>query len=327
MHSKSTTTHFLNSEQEFLLVSDKVDSVFVQYFDKFSSISTESFYALDLQKKQFCYIKPDSLFLCGYSIKYAIEKGLDFYNIIVYHKDFQQLKNMYEAVIKCLDNIEEEKRNEIDYFSCTFRLLRNYSFLIHPLSQMIYHKMKPIWKAGELCYLICSVESSIAKEAGNLQMHKKELFTYEEYNFKTRRWKSKTIGSLNERESAIITLALQGKSGREIANNLYIGYKTFRNILSRLYKKLGVKSMYEAIIVSSNQNMIMSYKKDIEKLEKSYIEESYKKSRTLLNAVKLQFIQKALDSGMSIRQIAKRENISESAIRYWIKHGKLNKSH
>ena len=85
---------------------------------------------------------------------------------------------------------------------------------------MIYHRIKPIWKDTKLRYLICAVDSTTVKKAGNLRLHNKDGMTYEEYNFVSKKWKEKTIELITEREKAILILAQQGQCTKEIADTL-----------------------------------------------------------------------------------------------------------
>ena len=150
----------------------------------------------------------------------------------------------------------------IDYFSCTFRLKHNYSFISRPLPQMIYHRMKPVWRNDELRYFICSVRSSAIKESGNLRMYNTNGLAYKEYNIKSRHWKQKTKELLTERERAILILAQQGKSSIEIATYLFRGHNTIRNQIKPLFSKLIVNSMHEAIDYACYNRMIFP-KKDM----------------------------------------------------------------
>jgi DNA-binding CsgD family transcriptional regulator len=311
---------FFESAQEEATVSGKQTSVPVRYFDVFSSIATESFYVLDVPRKQFCYVKPDDLFLCGFSAGEALREGYDFYSKIVYLEDLSLWTDMRKAVLRYIKNFEE-KRDEIDYFSCTFRLQRKYSFRIHPLPQMIYHRMKPVWKDNESRYLICSVESSTAKEAGNLCMYSKDGLTYEEYSFRSKRWKRKTKEQLTERERAILMLAGQGKKSKEIASDLFKGQCTIRNQIKPLFSKLNVHSMREAIEFACRHRMIYP----MQNMEPQSIEAPCKRSRILITEDMSRRIQQYLDDGISIRQAARLEGISEPAIRYWIEKGRLRK--
>jgi hypothetical protein len=57
---------FFKHAPEEPTVSGKQAFAPARYFDMFFSIATESFYVLDIPQKQFCYVKPDDLFLCGF---------------------------------------------------------------------------------------------------------------------------------------------------------------------------------------------------------------------------------------------------------------------
>ena len=103
------------------------DSTLIRYLDMFSAIATESFYAVDAQMKQFYYIRPDDLFLCGYAVEDTLNLRGDFYSKIVYPDDLSLWTTMRKAVLQYLKDAEEEW-GEIDYFSCTFRLQRTYTF-------------------------------------------------------------------------------------------------------------------------------------------------------------------------------------------------------
>lgn len=296
----------------------KADSDFVWYFGMLSSIVTESYYVIDIAANQFCYVSRDNLFLCDYSAEDVIKLGFDFYQKIIYPKDLSLWIDMYKTVLQYLED-PEKKQDEEYYFSCTFRLQRKYSFSIRPLLQMVCLRMKPVWENDELHYLICFVGSSTVKNAGNLYIHNKDGLVCEEYNFKTKRWKRKTKEPLTERERVILMLAQQGKSSREIAGCLCKGCSTIRNQIKALFSKLNVHTMQEAIEFACRHRMINPKPG----LQQQPIEDHQKRIRVLLTDDIKENIQQHLDDGESIRQTAKQEGISESAIRYWIKQGKL----
>lgn len=230
-------------------------SALIQDFELISSVYPGDCYVVDIVNEQFCHIKSDGLFLCGFSVEEALQRGIDFYTRIVYPEDLSIWANIRKTILLYL-RTSDEKRDEIDYFSCTFRLQRKYSFTPHPLTQMIYLRTKPVRIDNDLHYLICTLESSTIRTSGNLLMHSKDGSSYTEYNFQTRRWKQKEKVSLTERESAILILAGQGKSSKEIANLLCKGENTVRNQMKALYAKLGVHSMQEAIEFVNNFRLI-----------------------------------------------------------------------
>jgi DNA-binding NarL/FixJ family response regulator len=278
-------------------------------------------YVWDIPQKQFCYVKSDHLFLCGYAVEEALREGWGFYSKIVYPEDLPLWVNIRKVVWRYLKD-SEGKQDEIDYFSCTFRMQRTYSSLAASLPQKVYHRMDPIWEDDELRYLIGSVESSTIPKAGNLCMYSKSGLTYEAYNFSTKRWEEKNRKPLTERERAILMLAGQGKTTRDIANCLHKGYSTIHNQKERLFSKLNVHSMREAIEYARCHRLMHS-KQEQQEIERQPTEAPHKRTRVLLTEEMFQRIQQHLDNGKSMREAAKQEGITERAIRYWIAKGRL----
>ena len=273
-HTKSITADFFEFFEE-RLIADEIDPACVYYLDILSSIVIESIYILDVQEGKICYVSPDAPFLCNYPAGEALNLGYDFYQKIIHPTDLTRWKNMHKTVLRYLKEYEE-KWDEIDYISCTFRLQRKYSFHPQPvLPQMIYHRMKPVKKDDELRYLICSVGSSTAKEAGNLRMHNKGGLTCKECNFVSRRWKPIDIEPLTEHERAILMLAQQGNSTVKIADYLCKGTSTVRNQIKPIFSKLNVHSMQEAIELASNHLMTYNHEKN-----SNYLTISHSTSRT-----------------------------------------------
>lgn len=290
------------------------------WMDTLSSVVSDPLYAIDVATRQFCYVSSNDLFLCGHPVEDALESGGDFYLKITHPNDLSLWKTMHKAVLLYLRD-SEKKPDEVDYFSCTFRLQRKYSFLARPLLQGVCYRMKPVWEGSRLRYLICSVRTSTTREKGKLQMYNKDGSTYEEYNTTTQRWRKKTIEPLTERERAILMLAQQGKNSGEIAGILYKGRNTIRNQIKSLFAKLNTHSMQETVELACRHGMIYP-KPDT---PSPSFELGDKRKRRPITQVKLQHIQHHLDEGKSIRQTAKLESTSESAIRYWVKQGKLKK--
>lgn len=240
--------------EEFII--NKQGNSFIQSFNLLSSMAIGSFYVLDIQEKRFRYVKPDSLFLCNYSVEDAMNMGFDFYSKIIHPEDISLWTNMLKIIFQYGDIIMD-KREDIDHFFCTCRLQLGYlSQALDPLPQMVYQRMKPIWINNQLQYLFCFVASSTIKEAGNLRLYYKDKSIYEEYSFMTKRWSLKFQKSLTEREKAILILARQGESSREIADRLCKGLNTIRNQTKALFSKLEVHSIQEAIEVTLHHNML-----------------------------------------------------------------------
>lgn len=298
--------------------ANEQESTFIQYCQVFSSLITDSFYVFDVVQKQFCYIKPHDLFLCGHSVEEAMMLGYDFYSQIIYPEDLSLWKSMLEIIMKYLTEIKESP-NEIDYFSCTFRLQRKYSFITYPLGQMIYLRMRPFWINNRLRYLICTMKSSSIQNVGNLYLYKMGQI-YKKYKFTNKRWHLAELKLLTEHENIILMLAKQDKTSGEIAKILCKSRNTIQNQINMLLKKLEVHSIQKAIEVADHYSIYT------QQGEQNYLQSSYIKKRHSLSKDNLQRIQQHLNQQKSIRQIARLEGISESTIRYWINKRILIKS-
>lgn len=224
----------------------KHKSVSIQYFDWLSSVVTESFYVVDLLQKKICYVKTNRFLQLG------LEN--DFHSNAIYKEDLSMWMTMFRIITQYLEMIGE-KRNDINYFSCTFRLQRKCSFVSRPLPQMVYQRIKHIYEDGELRFLICIVKNTTTKSSGNLRVYNKGCMNFSEYDFVTNSWKQQVVESLTERERVILLLAQQGKSSREIANDLCRGENTIRNQIKSLFLKLKVHSMQEAIEYACNSGL------------------------------------------------------------------------
>jgi len=321
MQPDSINLLFLRDEPTF---PDEHFFPFIRYLDFLSSITTERFYVIDIEAEKICHVQSDNLFLCGYSSDDALNHGYDFYSKIVYPKDLSLWTDMRKAVLGYLKG-SDENLDEVDYFSCTFRLQRKYFFPSPNLfQQMVYHRMKPVWENEGMRYLICCVGSSTAIESGNLRMYLKDRLTCKDYNTRTQKWKPTKIKPLTERERAILMLSQQGKSSADIAGDFHKGHNTIRNQKTALFSKLRVHSIQEAVEFAFDHRL-MYPKQEAPKPKQQAFEVLRKRKRTLLTPDIFQRIQQALDNGLSIRHAARLEGIAPSAICYWIKHEKLKK--
>ena len=292
------------------------------WIDTLASIVTDSLYVIDVAESRICFIQSDDPFLCGYAAEDAIRLGYDFYKKIVHADDLSLWGKIREAVFAYLNSVEP-KRDKADFFSCTFRLQRTCSFTSRLLPQMIYHRMKPVWAADELRYLICSARRSTVEEAGHLCVYRKDSLAYDEYNFISRRWKRKETVPLTERESALLILFGQGKTAREIADEYFFrGFHTIRNQTRAMFEKLNVHSMQEALECAACYRMLHPRG---EVQPQSGNDEQTKRRYVLCADGKKQRVQQHLCDGISIRRAADMEGVPESTVRDWIKKGKIHK--
>jgi DNA-binding NarL/FixJ family response regulator len=67
---------------------------------------------------------------------------------------------------------------------------------------------------------------------------------------------SHTLGEFSERELSLLRLLAEGENNRTIAARLHLSQQTVKNLLSDIYRKLGVRSRAEAVAVALRQGVI-----------------------------------------------------------------------
>ena len=78
----------------------------------------------------------------------------------------------------------------------------------------------------------------------------------EEYLQESKLWQKRNIVKLRARERKILTLAVQGKKGFEIADSVGLTHQALRSSLSSIYKKLNVQSLNQAITLIHNHRIL-----------------------------------------------------------------------
>ncbi|MDR0835308.1 MAG: LuxR C-terminal-related transcriptional regulator [Tannerella sp.] len=294
-------------------------------YEDFAEMSMEAVYIIDFQRQCYHYVSEHDFFLCGHSPKSVKKMGYDFYSKVVHPEDMMLWAKMHNTILKCLTDPDSPK-NEINYFSCTFRLINPSKTKSKPDYLMAYQKLKPVWSNGQLQFGICLLSCSVIHDSGHLRIHYKNNPACDEFSFKQRKWCRQKKVSLTDRQRDILIFAKQGKSNKDIADILCVSEKTIRNIEMMLYQKLGVNSMLEAVIFATNHQLI--FPKRIYRMETKNKNEmiSSRKTRHLLTEDILLRIQQGLNNRQSVNSIAKKEGISEGAIRYAIKNGRLHQS-
>lgn len=228
----------------------------IRHFGLFSFLDAKSFYILDVRRKQICYVKADDLLFGGFSAEDSLIPECDFFSKVIHPEDLPLCADTGKAIAQYLKDFEE-KRDEIAYFFCTFRLPHTPSFFPSSTSpQIVSQRMVPFWEGDELTYLLCAVERSTCREVRKLRLHYKSGLVYEEYNFATKRWIQQTMKSLTECEMAILLLAKHGRKSGEIANDLCKAKNTVRKQAKGLFFKLSVHSMQEVIEFVRNHRML-----------------------------------------------------------------------
>jgi hypothetical protein len=168
--------------------------------EDFSSVCMEAIYVIDFQKRCFHHVPTHNLFLCGHSREEVMRLGYGFYSETVHEKDLPILIKMHQAILIYLKD-NQERQNEVNYFSFTVRLKAPPSWISETRYLMVYHKLKPIFTSGVLHFGVYILSCSVIPNSGNLRVYFKNNPDFEEYSFNSETWKNRKDERLTERKS------------------------------------------------------------------------------------------------------------------------------
>ena len=217
----------------------------------FARLTYQSIYIIDYYKKNFLYVSDNPLFLCGLSAQEVKELGYAFYAQHVPEEEVDMLLEINQAGFKLFNKTPAENR---------LKMIMSYDFHIQYKDKktLINHKLTPILLSGDgnIWLAACVVSQSSQKEAGNVEARMDGSAEYRTYSLKNRSWTKEKVITLNERERDILLLSSQGFSMNEIAKALCITKSTVKFHKNKLFERLNVKKISEALTVVNNSKLI-----------------------------------------------------------------------
>ncbi len=251
----SEINQFFSNTNTVKNISDSETQQVFNYLDPimaFARTTYKSIYVIDYMAKGFEYVSDNPLFLCGHSAQEVKQMGYAFYFKNVVPEDLDLLLkintigfNFYESAA-----LDERKRHTISY---DFRLKSQ-----DGKSILINQKLTPIFLTndGKIWKAICIISLSTEKKPGNIKIYKKgdnKIFTYDlEGDF----WKTSDKIVLTEREKEILQYSIRGYTINEIAKAIFISPDTVKFHRKKLFDKLEVSNISEAIMCATNNRLI-----------------------------------------------------------------------
>ncbi|GHT23610.1 hypothetical protein FACS189430_07130 [Bacteroidia bacterium] len=227
------------------LLADKILQAAIIKCKMLERITDSSIYLIDFMGNSLLYISDNDLSFPD-KPEGQVKFDTSFLRQKVDSDDALPLLNSYNAIKKYLQTADCNFP-EIDYFSCTYRLLRGKHHL------MVHQRTIPEIVQGSPRLAICTISTSVAKYAGNLEIYYCGGKEYAKYSLHRRQWNSRQpIIKLTEQECSLVKQAKRGLSTHDIADMLNLSEGRVRNFSSQLYDKLEVKSMAQALIHLSN---------------------------------------------------------------------------
>jgi len=321
---KPITSVFFRNRPKYIPTIDEEDH-FIDCI-KLSNRMAEAMLVLDFQKQNIQYVSNHALWLCGYSPAQIKSFGYNFFRNVLPKEDLHLWIEMHNIILKSLDS-GEFSCDKINYFACTLRV-RNHFLNSSTNYLMAYMKLIPIWINGKPRFGICLLSTSIVQKSGNLCVY----FTnhdHSEYSFNTKKWDYHLFTPLSNKERELLVWAQQGLTQKEEADRMYVSVKSLEQMKHKLFTKLGVNSMVQALQYSTNQQLIYHF--PFSKTENTQDKKTIPHltltphPRKRLSISELQDVQQELNKSKSVLAVAKKKMIPESTVRGLIKQGKLTR--
>lgn len=218
----------------------------------FARASYKSIYVIDYQRKGFEYVSDNPLFLCGHTAEEVMEMGYLFYINNVSKTDLDLLVKINDVGFEFYEKIPIKERKEYT-ISYDFHIKHKEGKAI-----LINQKLTPLFltESGKIWKAICIVSLSAARNSGNIKIYRKgnpQIYTYNlEGNF----WKANDKIKLSGREKEILQLAARGYTISEVAESLFVSPETVKFHRRKMFNKLEVSNISEAIAYATNNKLI-----------------------------------------------------------------------
>ena len=225
---------------------------YVAMADALSRSTNHSLYLIDYNRRNFLYVSPNPLFLCGRMPEEVQRLGYAFYFEVVPPEEIQTLLDINEAGFRFYYAQPVEKRTDfIIEYDFHIRTTDRHTHLVH-------HKLTPVLlnPQGDIWLALCVVSLSPTPQAGNVLITDKASGDRHVYSFAAHRWRKQSPLILNERERDILQLSVKGLSDAEIGEALFIDANTVKYHKKNIFEKLQAENITEAVGIAANLGLI-----------------------------------------------------------------------
>lgn len=217
----------------------------------FAIATYSSIYVIDYMKQGFEYVSDNPLFLCGNTATQVQEMGYNYYFKYVPEKDLELLLKINTVGFEFYEKVPLKDRGNHS-ISYDFHLRNQEGKLI-----LINQKLTPIFfnNEGKIWKALCVVSLSSERTEGNIRIHKSGENKVYTYDLQENVWRPDQKMKLSDRETEILQLSVRGHTINEISEMLFVSPDTVKFHRRKLFEKMGVNSMTEAISYAVNNNL------------------------------------------------------------------------
>lgn len=235
------------TQQDHLQQKDYLEAV-----KAFARLTYESVYVINYENMSFEYVSDNPLFLCGYTADEVLQMGYGFYFNNVPPEDLKLLTQLNEAGFDFFERLpgDEKKQYSITY---DFHLINRdgtHILINHKLTPLFLTNEQKMWKA------MCVVSMSHHKYAGHVYIHKQGSDETWKLDMANNVWRKSVKPKLNKRETEVLRLHAQGLTINQIAEKIFVAPDTVKYYRRRIFERLEVSNMVEALSYAVNSKII-----------------------------------------------------------------------
>lgn len=227
-------------------------SNYLEPIKAFARTTYKSIYVIDYKEKGFEYVSENPLFLCGHAAQEVQEMGYAFYFKHVTPPDLDLLLKINTVGFEFYDKIpREERKNYTISYDFNLKNQEGKTILINQkLTPLFLTNDGKIWKA------ICIISLSTEDSSGNIKIYKKGDNKVFKYNLEGDYWEATEKIELSDREKEILQFSIRGYTISEIADTIFVSPDTVKFHRKKLFDKLEVANISEAIVCATNNKLI-----------------------------------------------------------------------
>jgi len=243
--NKNSVNHISNEEL-------KQTSDYLAPIKAFARTTYKSIYIIDYEKKGFEYVSENPLYLCGHTAEEVKNMGYSFYFKYVIEQDIDLLLKINTIGFDFYDKLPLEER-----------LFHTISYDFHLKNQegkiiLINQKLTPLYLTndGKIWKSICLISLSTEEGSGNVRIYKQGNNSVFKYNLEGDYWKTEEKIKLSPREKEILRFSARGYTINEVAEVIFVSPDTVKFHRKKLFNKLEVNNVTEAISFATNNKLI-----------------------------------------------------------------------
>lgn len=219
--------------------------------DAFAKNTNQCIYISNAQSPEFFYTSGKFERLLGLTAEKVKEMGFRFYLDFVPEEEHRILYTAFKEGQNFLLNQLPAERTEYN-ISCDIHVLNSRKkLLVHQTATPIL-----LGRDGMPLLSLCIMKPSIMHEAGNIVVKRKGHRAFYKYDMDKGEWIKESRIILNETERRILLLSSQGYKMEDIANILCKSLDTIKSSKRRLFLKMDVNNLQEAMAFAEYYDLI-----------------------------------------------------------------------